>query len=95
MRVWRCCEVVNTPRDMNAVLRMLLSEQELTMLAPEDEQYLRDSIALIRKGNRGIIIAQDDRGTLRYMFSNASRAQATAMLGKVIEATGKKMAEGQ
>jgi len=31
---------------------------------------------------------------LRYMFSNATRAEAVTMLGKVVEATGRRLADG-
>jgi hypothetical protein len=93
---------VETPRDINAVLKYLLSEGQLqkaafsgpSVLAPEDEAYLNKLIAAIRAGKRAVLIVEDSDDKLKYMFSNASRAEAVSMLGKVIEATGRRLANG-
>ena len=87
---------VETPRDINAVLKYLLSEgkEEGTVLAPEDEAYLSKLIAAVRAGKRAVLIVEDSDDKLKYMFSNASRAEAVSMLGKVIEATGRRLANG-
>jgi hypothetical protein len=90
---------VETPRDINSVLKYLLSEGEgkeagATVLAPEDEAYLNKLIAAVRAGKRAVLIVEDSDDKLKYMFSNASRAEAVSMLGKVIEATGRRLANG-
>lgn len=95
---------METPRDINAVLKYLLSEGQLqqatagfsgpSVLAPEDEAYLNKLIAAIRAGKRAVLIVEDSDDKLKYMFSNASRAEAVSMLGKVIEATGRRLANG-
>lgn len=88
---------VETPRDINAVLKYLLSEGkegEASVLAPEDEAYLSKLIAAVRAGKRAVLIVEDSDDKLKYMFSNASRAEAVSMLGKVIEATGRRLANG-
>jgi len=94
---------VETPRDINDVLKYLLSEGELqkatpfsgpSVLASEDEAYLNKLIAAIRAGKRAVLIVEDSDDKLKYMFSNASRAEAVSMLGKVIEATGRRLANG-
>ncbi len=89
---------MDTPRDINAVLKYLLSEGRETgaasVLAPEDEAYLNKLIAAIRGGKRAVLIVEDSDDKLKYMFSNASRAEAVSMLGKVIEATGRRLANG-
>lgn len=89
---------VETPRDINAVLKLLLSDgKEIgaqTVLAPEDEAYLSKLIAAVRSGKRAVLIVEDSDEKLKYMFSNASRAEAVSMLGKVIEATGRRLANG-
>ena len=86
------------PRDIDAVLKRLLDPVEVTdehsALAPEDEAYLGSLIASIRAGRRAVLIVEDADERLRYMFSNASRAEAVTMLGKVVEATGRRLAEG-
>ena len=41
-----------------------------------------------------MLIVEDSDDKLKYMFSNASRAEAVSMLGKVIEATGRRLANG-
>jgi len=64
------------------------------MLAPEDEAYLNSLITSIRSGRRAVLIVEDADERLRYMFSNATRAEAVTMLGKVVEATGRRIAEG-
>ena len=89
---------VETPRDINSVLKYLLSEGSSgtapSVLAPEDEAYLNKLIAAIRNGKRAVLIVEDTDEKLKYMFSNASRAEAVSMLGKVIEATGRRLANG-
>jgi hypothetical protein len=41
-----------------------------------------------------VLIVEDADERLRYMFSNATRAEAVTMLGKVVEATGRRLADG-
>jgi hypothetical protein len=91
-------EAVEVPRDIDAVLRRLLEgsleSSELSVLAPEDESYLSSLIASVRNGRRAVLIVEDADERLRYMFSNATRAEAVTMLGKVVEATGRRLADG-
>ena len=85
------------PSDIDAVLKRLLDPCEdgrHATLAPEDEAYLNSLIASIRSGRRAVLIVEDADERLRYMFSNATRAEAVTMLGKVVEATGRRLAEG-
>lgn len=86
------------PRDIDAVLKRLLDARsdgvEQTMLAPEDEAYLNSLLSAVRSGRRAVLIVEDADERLRYMFSNATRAEAVTMLGKVVEATGRRIAEG-
>ena len=99
---------METPPDLNAVLRLLLTEQqsdtvdepcvlapEGSALAAEDELYLSDLVAELRSGKRAVLIVEDSDDRLKYMFSNATRAEAISMLGKVIEATGRRLANGE
>ena len=89
---------MDTPRDINAVLKYLLSDGKdagvPSVLAPEDEAYLNKLVAAVRAGKRAVLIVEDSDDKLKYMFSNASRAEAVSMLGKVIEATGRRLANG-
>lgn len=91
---------MDVPRDIDAVLRRLLLEESpeadghTSMLAPEDESYLTSLIASVRAGRRAVLIVEDADERLRYMFSNATRAEAVTMLGKVVEATGRRLADG-
>jgi hypothetical protein len=90
-------EVVEIPSDIDAVLKRLLDPCQDgigSMLAPEDEAYLSSLIASVRSGRRAVLIVEDADERLRYMFSNATRAEAVTMLGKVVEATGRRLAEG-
>lgn len=84
------------PSDIDAVLKRLLERTRdgETVLAPEDEAYLNSLIAAVRLGRRAILIVEDADEHLRYMFSNATRAEAVTMLGKVVEATGRRLADG-
>ena len=87
------------PSDIDAVLKRLLEPRqdgatEQSMLAPEDEAYLNSLISSVRTGRRAVLIVEDADERLRYMFSNATRAEAVTMLGKVVEATGRRIAEG-
>ena len=86
------------PHDIDAVLRRLLEGSlegaEQSMLAPEDESYLSSLIASVRSGRRAVLIVEDADERLRYMFSNATRAEAITMLGKVVEATGRRLTDG-
>ena len=90
---------MDTPRDINDVLKYLLSDGKLehiasSVLAADDEAYLNKLVAAIRGGIRAVLIVEDSDDKLKYMFSNASRAEAVSMLGKVIEATGRRLANG-
>ncbi len=92
-------EAVEVPRDIDAVLKRLLSSpveiaEQPSILAPEDEAYLSSLIAAVRSGRRAVLIVEDVDERLRYMFSNASRAEAISMLGKVVEATGRRISDG-
>jgi hypothetical protein len=92
---------VETPGDIDAVLKRLLSatrppvteKGQRSVLASEDEAYLDSIVAAVRNGRRAVLIVEDVDDRLRYMFSNALPAEAIAMLGKVIEATGRRIAE--
>lgn len=91
--------LVEIPRDIDSVLKRLLQTPAdtniaQTMLAPEDEAYLMSLIAAVRSGRRAVLIVEDADERLRYMFSNATRAEAVTMLGKVIEATGRRLTDG-
>ena len=91
-------EPVEVPRDIDAVLRRLLESPvdtvDPSMLAPEDEAYLTSLVAAVRAGRRAVLIVEDADERLRYMFSNATRAEAVTMLGKVVEATGRRISDG-
>jgi hypothetical protein len=89
--------MVEIPSDIDGVLKRLLDlsrDGEQTVLAPEDEAYLSSLIASVRLGRRAVLIVEDADERLRYMFSNATRAEAVTMLGKVVEATGRRLADG-
>jgi len=93
---------METPQDLNSVLHFLLSQgcpasgnAEISVLTPEDEAYLTDLIAAIRTGKSAVVIVADSDDKLKYMFSNSTRAEAVSMLGKVIEATGRRLASGE
>ena len=86
---------VEKPSDIDAVLKRLLDPRDDgSTLAPEDETYLNSLIDSVRSGGRAVLIVEDADERLRYMFSNATRAEAVTMLGKVVEATGRRLAEG-
>lgn len=89
---------METPHDIEAVLKRLLDAPaegvDQTMLAPEDEAYLDSLLSAVRAGRRAVLIVEDADERLRYMFSNATRAEAVTMLGKVVEATGRRIADG-
>ena len=86
------------PSDIDAVIKRLLEPpvngSGESVLAPEDEAYLVSLIASVRLGRRAVLIVEDANERLRYMFSNATRAEAVTMLGKVVEATGRRLTDG-
>jgi hypothetical protein len=94
-------KVVEVPGDIDAVLKRLLNNarpvtknrDDRSSLAAEDEAYLESLVAAVRTGRRAVLIVEDVDERLRYMFSNALPAEAIAMLGKVTEATGRRIAE--
>ncbi len=84
------------PRNIDDVLRRLLdgvSRDETSALSAEDDAHLTALVSALRAGRRAVVIVEDTDDNLRYMFSNASRAEAISMLGKVIEATGRRLSE--
>jgi hypothetical protein len=86
---------VDIPSDIDAVLKRLLeSGGGQSVLTPDDEAYLNMLIEGVRFGRRAVLIVEDADERLRYMFSNATRAEAVTMLGKVVEATGRRLADG-
>jgi hypothetical protein len=89
---------VEIPGDIDAVLKRILNgarpaTKDRSVLAAEDEAYLASLVDAVRTGRRAVLIVEDHDERLRYMFSNASPAEAVAMLGKVTEATGRRIAE--
>lgn len=84
------------PSDMDAVLQQLLNPRraDASTLSSEDEAYLASLLCAMREGQRAIVIVEGTDEQLRYMFSNATRAEAVSILGKVVESTGRRMAEG-
>jgi hypothetical protein len=88
---------VEQPRNIDDVLKRLLSDnsraRETSALSTEDDAYLTSLISAMRAGRRAVVIVEDTDERLRYMFSNSTRAEAVSMLGKVIEATGRRLAE--
>ena len=93
---------MEVPGDLDAVLKRILSgarqavkneRDPRSVLAAEDEAYLASLIDAVRTGRRAVLIVEDVDERLRYMFSNASPPEAVAMLGKVTEATGRRIAE--
>ncbi len=91
--------MVELPSDIDAVIKRLLEPgcdgADGSVLAPEDEAYLNSLIGSVRSGRRAVLIVEDADERLRYMFSNATRAEAVTMLGKVVEATGRRLADGE
>jgi sigma54-dependent transcription regulator len=91
-------DAVEVPSDIDAVLKRLLEAPvetaEQSILAPEDEAYLTSLVAAVRSGRRAVLIVEDADERLRYMFSNATRSEAVTMLGKVVEATGRRISDG-
>ncbi len=92
--------IVEIPGDLDAVLKRILNgsrpavaKGDRSILAAEDEAYLASLVDAVRTGRRAVLIVEDVDERLRYMFSNASPAEAVAMLGKVTEATGRRIAE--
>ena len=90
-------DIVETPRDVNGLLKFLASERPVkgadgSVLAPDDEIYLTRLVSALRSGKKAVFIVEDSDEKLKYMFSNATRAEAVSMLGKVIEATGRRLA---
>lgn len=86
------------PRNIDDVLKRLLdgvSRDETSALSAEDDAHLAALISSLRSGRRAVVIVEDADDNLRYMFSNASRAEAISMLGKVIEATGRRLSESE
>lgn len=86
------------PRDIDDVLKRLLAGVVLgdtSALTAEDDAHLSALISSMRSGRRAVVIVEDADERLRYMFSNATRAEAISMLGKVIESTGRRLAEDE
>lgn len=89
---------MEVPRDIESVLKRLLQSpvevaDQTSLLAPEDEAYLTSLVSAVRSGRRAVLIVEDADERLRYMFSNATRSEAVTMLGKVVEATGRRLAD--
>ena len=90
-------EAVEIPQDIDAVLKRLLevrTDDGDSVLVPEDETYLSSLVSAVRAGRRAVLIVEDADERLRYMFSNATRSEAVTMLGKVVEATGRRISDG-
>lgn len=90
---------METPKNIDAVLNFLLGDGDTevteSLLGPEDEMYLARLITALRSGKKAIFIVEDSDEKLKYMFSNTSRAEAVSILGKVIESTGRRLANSE
>lgn len=92
--------------DLNQLLRTLDSgarftandvkkkAAEPTCLDDETDKYLVRLIRLIREGKRAVVIVETNQETTSYLFSNADRADAVSIMGRVLESTGRKMGDG-
>ncbi len=78
-------------KSISAGVQFTAKEQGTTVLGPEDEAYLNKMIAAVRAGKPAVLIVEDSDDKLKYMFSMATRPEAISMLGKVIEATGRRL----
>jgi len=65
-----------------------------SILSDADDQYLAQLVAMIRSGKSAVVIVDTANDTLKYLFSNASRAGAVVMMGKVLESNGRRMEDG-
>jgi hypothetical protein len=92
-------DAVEQPSDIDDVLRRLLTDnshaEETSALSAQDDAYLTSLISAVRAGRRAVVIVEDAEEHLRYMFSNSTRAEAVSMLGKVVESTGRRLAESE
>jgi hypothetical protein len=92
-------DAVEQPSDIDDVLRRLLTDnshvEERSALSAQDDAYLTSLISAVRAGRRAVVIVEDADERLRYMFSNSTRAEAVSMLGKVVESTGRRLAESE
>lgn len=88
-------DVPNQTEVENLLARILRSKESdaRSVLAPEDEAYLASLIALVKSGKKAVLIVEDEDERLKYMFSSATRAEAVSILGKVVEATGRRISE--
>lgn len=75
-------------------LKLAQEVQTPSVLNPTDDEYLTKMVEGIRAGKPAIIIMEDEAEKLKYMFSNTSRAISVSMMGKVIEAVGRRIDEG-
>lgn len=87
---------MDTPQDFTLTSffahHIRATEKPNTVLAPEDETYLNNLIATIRAGNPAII-AVNRNGQTTYMYANLSRESALETMGKMVEATARKLQE--
>lgn len=91
---------MEVPHDIDAMLKQLLNSSagvimQRSQLSSDDEACLTSLITAVRGGRRAVLIVEEADERLRYMFSNASRPEAVTMLGKVIEATGRRLNDSE
>lgn len=85
------------PKDSN--FRDLLKicqtgEVNFSALDPKDREYFERLCAAVNAGKAAVIIVEEG-DKLKYMFSNASRGEAVSMIGRVLEANGRRLTEGE
>jgi hypothetical protein len=68
-----------------------VSAPQSTILAPEDVGFLASLLGALHTGSASVVIVRESDEKLRFLFANTSRADAIAMMGKVIEATAKRI----
>ena len=79
---------MDTPDDMDLLLRDLLREEGPELALDADDKVFIDKIlASITHGSRGVFVVVHPNDRMQYMLLNTNHAGAIALLAKVLQRT--------
>jgi hypothetical protein len=83
---------MHVPDDLDALLQDLVQRDAATpRLAPEDRAFVNHILDSVTQGSKGIFVVLHPNDLMQYMLLNAERADAIALLARVMQRTAEGM----
>jgi hypothetical protein len=79
---------MDTPEDLDSYLAELLQPSETAVeIGPDERAFVERMLKSIASGSKGLFVVLHPNDRMQYMFLNASRPDAIALLALVMQRT--------